>query len=189
LVAIFRVDENHETVIIERSLSRVEKASSVVAATCRVLLVLVAFVLVSMVALFLLQIALGHPFQYSISVKMLIYGIPTCLLAISFLKVVADIFKEIVGGVAPFNERQARRVRLLAYLLFVKVVLEAVLSVGTSMIAQVGTYNITYIDSGGVNGLSLSVDLGALFMGVLMLCLSLVFEYGSLLQKMTDETV
>lgn len=182
-------EQEHETIDIEKSLARVKKAGRIIEVVCNALFVLAAIGLISMIGLFLFQaLGIDLPLPIEVSVKALLYGLPTGILTMAFLKVVSRIFSEVAQGESPFCRKQVNRIRWIAYLLFAKAILEAALSVGTSMIAQVGPYNITYIETGGPSGLSLNIDAGAIFMGVLILCLSIIFEYGSLLQRFTDET-
>ena len=105
------------------------------------------------------------------------------------LLVLRRIFKDIASGSSPFSRENAKRIRWVSYLLIIDVLVELVLSPGFGVIVHMSGVDVGYIASGATQYPILPVNFGALVGSVIGFCLSVVFEYGYLLQRLSDETI
>ncbi len=97
------------------------------------------------------------------------------------------IFRDVSVGESPFTLTQSKRVRrssavFLLYALFDLVCSPSIMSWVDARFVNLGYWTP---DGGPV---VLQVDVGVLIAAVLLFCLSLVFKYGALLQRLSDET-
>lgn len=107
---------------------------------------------------------------------------------ILFLVTMVRIFSDVVGGLPPFSKAQADRLRLIAGLALVLVVLELVYtaSMSYSIIPEMG-YSIGINDAYPADSINLNV--GMLAFSAIMYSLSALFRYAALLQQLSDDTV
>lgn len=172
------------------SLARVEKASRAIKLLCDVLIFVIAAAWVVLVGF-----SIAGEFEgdgrvlFSVNVGTLAYLSIILALMAAFLGVVARIFSDVARGKSPFCKQQVRRIRTLAYLMIVKALVEALFSAGGSLLMRAGDWSVTCIDGGFIGDqTTFLIDAGALFMAAVIICLSVVFQYGSLLQRITDES-
>lgn len=103
----------------------------------------------------------------------------------------ADIFDEISKGYSPISLKQARRLRLLAMLLLVGVVIDLVVQIALPDYSSIMQTNLGielgYIEPSGLS--SLHIDVKTLVASVVCYCFSAIFSYGAYLQEVSDETV
>lgn len=174
---------------IRVSLSKVERVSKMIKSLCDLLVVAVGVVWIV-----LLGFAIAGGFSgegespFSVNLGTLVYLSVILALVAAFLIVVSRIFAAVVEGESPFRKKQVKRIRLLAYLMIAKAFIEALFSAGNALIMQIGEWDIMCIDTGFLGDQTIFfIDAGALFMAVVIICLSVVFEYGTLLQRLSDE--
>lgn len=98
------------------------------------------------------------------------------------------MFSDVTQGLAPFSGKQANRLRLIAGLVLVLVVLELVYtaSMSYSIIPEMG-YSIGINDAYPADSINLNV--GMLAFSAIMYSLSALFRYAALLQQLSDDTV
>ncbi|MCI9495362.1 MAG: hypothetical protein HFJ67_06930 [Adlercreutzia mucosicola] len=98
------------------------------------------------------------------------------------------VFTDVVRGKAPFSTRQANRIRLIALLALLLVLLELAFtaSVSYNLIPEVG-YSIGINDAYPTDSINLNV--GMLAFSAIMYSLSALFRYAALLQQLSDDTV
>lgn len=101
------------------------------------------------------------------------------------------IFGDIAKGDSPFTKKQARRLKLIALLLLVEVIIDLIvqgLLINYSCIIQFNSnMEIGYVDP--QEQMSLHVDVKALLGAVTCYCFAAMFSYGAYLQEVSDETV
>ena len=173
---------------IDKSLSNVRKAGKVAKVICDLLIVAIGIVWIALLAFSVLGKFAGsedNPFSVNLG-TLLYFSVVLCLIAV-FLKVLSRIFSGVVNGESPFQKKQVERIRLLSYIMIAKALIEAAFSVGNSLIVQIAGWNFMCIDSGLMSGRIAYVDAGALCLAAVVMCLSIVFEYGALLQRLTDD--
>ena len=107
---------------------------------------------------------------------------------ITFLVTMTRIFAEVGRGFAPFSEKQADRLRLIAILALALALLELAFtaSVSYNLIPEVG-YRIGINDAYPSDSINLNV--GMLAFSAIMYSLSALFRYAALLQQLSDDTV
>lgn len=109
-------------------------------------------------------------------------------LVVVFLLTMVRIFSDVVQGRAPFSENQANRLRLIAVLALLLVILELVFTTSMSynIIPEVG-YSLGINDAYPADSINLNV--GMLAFSAIMYSLSALFRYAALLQQLSDDTV
>lgn len=120
------------------------------------------------------------PFVLCILFGLLIAG----LLRIAFL-----VFNDVAKGESPFSMRQVKRIRLAAFLFLAYVILEMLFPSGQSSLVQQGNFMVNYWVADKSDHVSIQINFGMLGAAIIFYCLSLVFEYGTLLQQLSDETL
>lgn len=170
----------------ELSLSRIRRMSKVVNSTLKAASLLLLIFLVVTVVLSvassagLLNVGLGT------RVLDLIVLSVYALVIIGLVYTVANVFADVVKGESPFTLAQGKRFRIIAVLLLVYVFLDAAMSTGTVAQIHIGDLELGY---DVVDKSTLSVNVGALFGAGFFWALSRIFEYGVLLQELSDETL
>lgn len=171
------------------ALARVEKASRAIKLLCDALIFVIAAVWVVLVGFSIAGEFKGGSTPFTVNMGTLAYLSIVLALMAAFLWVVSRIFSDVARGKSPFCKQQVRRIRTLAYLMIVKALVEALFSAGGSLLMRAGDWSVTCIDGGLIGDQTIFlIDAGALFMAAVIICLSVVFQYGSLLQRITDES-
>lgn len=153
------------------------------------LVVLIAYAICSLfvLAILLFGIVDGRSDQDSAIAQVLLLLI-YCISGGIALYETVRVFRDMSKSVSPFSIRQAKRIRIVGWLLLLGVVAEAAISAaGFTIGADVGTMAV---------GMSVSPETTVLHINFPMLasaffcfCVSYVFKYGSLLQWVYDETI
>ena len=105
------------------------------------------------------------------------------------IKIGSDVFLDVVRGESPFTSIRSIRMRKVAVVLLVYAVLEAILSPGFAAILQMGGLDLGYRVTESLLGPSIPINMGVLLVAATLWALSLVFEYGVLLQELSDDTI
>lgn len=105
------------------------------------------------------------------------------------IKIGADVFLDVVRGESPFTSIQSTRMRKVAVVLLVYAVLEAILSPGFATVLQMGGLDLGYRVTESPLGPSIPINMGVLLVAATLWALSLVFEYGVLLQEFSDDAI
>lgn len=155
-------------------------------------LLLVALVVYTICSLFVLAISLlgiinGRGDQVSAIAQALLLLV-YCVSGGLALYEAAQVFRDMSKSASPFSMQQAKRIRLVGWLLLFGVVAEAVISVagftiGTDVGALTGGMNVSPETT------VLHINFPMLVSAVFCFCVSYVFKYGSLLQWVYDETI
>lgn len=106
-----------------------------------------------------------------------VYTLADSVTLIAILYIVNRIFRDISNGGAPFELKHAKRMKTIAYLMLIDAV--AVPIVFRTWLGMLLSPETVYH---GINGTLVVV-------AVIFFCLSYIFEYGSALQQLDDETL
>lgn len=98
-----------------------------------------------------------------------------------------SVFSDVAKGEPPFSLKQAARLRAVGLLFAALVVVEAVLSYGFVYTAEVPNAPLQVYVAGAEQG-RVEINVMAAFFAIMLLGLSMVFRYGALLQRLSDET-
>ena len=99
------------------------------------------------------------------------------------------IFKDMSLKISPFTKKHANRLKLLGAILLASTALQTLLSPETLAILDIGDIAIGASMREANEYQGIPINIGLLTFGLFCICFSLVFEYGALLQKLSDETV
>lgn len=176
---------------IESSLSRIAKLSNVVSVVIAMLLAISIVVGFASIIGFAIigsddsGAAKGWLDRLSDIAPLLLLWIITS----ASLLVVFCIFREMAHGGSPFTAKHAKRLRLLGIVSLVGVLVETIVSPEARMVMSVGILDIGTHPSSFTELPAIPINAQSFIFGVMTLCFSFAFEYGALLQKLSDETV
>ena len=110
-------------------------------------------------------------------------------LVAALVKIGSNVFLDVVRGESPFTMSQSNRMRRVAIILLIYAVFEAILSPGFVTTLQLGGLDIGYRITESPLEPSIPINAGVLLVAAALWAVSLVFEYGVLLQEFSDETL
>lgn len=176
---------------IEGSLTRVAKLSSVASflfATLFAVSFIIGFAsIVGFVAVSFLDPSNSKNWLdciFDIIPLMLLWIITSASLWIAFC-----IIRDMARSGSPFTKKHANRLKLLGIAALVGVFVETVVSPEARMSMSYGLLDIETHPSSFSEFPAIPINGQSLIFGLICLCFSLAFEYGALLQKLSDETV
>ena len=175
--------------IEESDLKRsVQKAGKICQVIQRLFLVALVLYSVSQIVLIGAVVVGEGSGALSDAASVLVYIALHCVIVVLFLVTMVRIFAEASQGKAPFSEKQADRLRLIALLAFLLFLLEAAFTavVSYNLIPEVG-YSIGINDAYPTDSINLNV--GMLAFSAIMYSLSALFRYAALSQQLSDDTV
>lgn len=108
------------------------------------------------------------------------------LLLSSVFAVVGLIFHDIGAGESPFSEKQVSRLRAIALLLILYVIVDAFQSGNADALLRMGDFqfHVSFTERPLVK-----INIGMLMGSLISFCMSFVFQYGLLLQSVSDDVV
>ena len=162
---------------------------------CRISYSLLRILLIAIILLWLLPLLfglLGFAFPYifrwvdglelSIPFDSLIFG----LLPAAFIGIAALILRDISKGETPFSRKQSKRIRLIAYLMFAQIVFKLLFSTAITGLYPDGLVFLGFYHIPSSSAPTVYLDFMELIFAIICYCISLVFEYGVLLQSNSD---
>lgn len=179
---------NREQAELDHAIGKAKTVSRVIFYLCNIVTVLV-------LAAWVILIALSF-FDYLTSDNTDLLGFLLALVVataffawiVSFVRFVALIFSDILKGKSPFSQKQIARIRILSALMMVFFFMDLAFSFGSITLSNQFGIQVTLVKTSFAYNPPVSINGGALFMAVVLYCLSVFFEYGSLLQRLSDET-
>lgn len=123
------------------------------------------------------------------TLKSLLYVLSYGFVIGALLLISIKIFSNIVSGESPFTIKQAKRFRIAGALLLLLAVVESILSMDFSYSVQLSGVNFAANGSTGAEQSVINIDAMMIFFAVILFSLSVLFQYGILLQRLCDETV
>lgn len=177
-----------EIIELENSIGKVKRISKIIRLVCNVVAILVVFTWIALLGLSLFEFFSSN----ASSVIGLVYSVLS-MSAISawivvFVRTVSSIFSEILNGEAPFGPRQVKKVKILSALMLVLFAIDTVISTGSVVLFNQLGVHVSIVSTFQPEIPFISINGGALFMAAVLYCLSIFFEYGTLLQRLSDET-
>ena len=113
-------------------------------------------------------------------------------IALIVIWIMKSMFGEMSHGAAPFSSAQAHRLRAAAVLLLLHALVEAVNSPAFLMVIGLGDAALgATIGSASAEGAArfIPINAGDIVLAIVLFCAALIVEYGSLLQKLSDDTL
>lgn len=170
---------------IRKAYSKVKKLCKFIQVICGIAFVCFFILWVLFMASVIVGAAVGPDvFHFMQLLYYFIYG--GVIAAIIWM--VFKTFSDVVNGANPFTTKIIRRMRLASLLMLILVIVEAFAVFNFS-----AEMTIANIDLGVANdyaqGRYLNINVGLLSFAIVLYCISVIFEYGSLLQRFTDETL
>lgn len=107
------------------------------------------------------------------------------IVAVLFVLLIG-VFSETAKGESPFTLKQVGRLRQMALALLVYAILELMFS-ASSVMFQLGSLNSGYLSTSG--SAIITIDFAPLIASAVVFAFSFVFQYGVLLQELSDETI
>lgn len=105
------------------------------------------------------------------------------------LRIVCLILRDVSKNGSPFIGDQVKRIRVVAFLLFLYVIIDMILSLNFTTLVIANSFGVENLTSYETTTTVLSVNVGALAASAIMYGVSIVFEYGCRLQQISDELV
>lgn len=182
------IDEASDT---ERALNRLKKTGRFLSTGFRIIFVVYCIIWIALAGLFFLVAFFPDvvPGSGSGGLQPFILCVLFGLLIAGLLRIAVLIFDDVSKGESPFSIRQVKRIRLAAILFLAYVVLEMIFPSGQSSLVQQGDFQVNYWVADRSEHTSIQINFGMLGAAIIFYCLSLVFEYGTLLQQLSDETL
>lgn len=173
----------------EVSLARLRKVAKVISVAFKIVFVVYCFVWLAIIVLFgvlaffpeLLGISSSGVLPF---VMCIVFG----LLIGTLIRIATLVFVDVAKGESPFTKRQVKRIRWVAIIFLAYAVIEMVFPSGQASLVQEGSLHVGYSVASETSD-SIYINPGMLGAAIIFYCLSLVFEYGTLLQQLSDETL
>lgn len=179
---------------MDNQLLRIQSAKSRLAVTCRrlrllFLVVLVVFAItIGAIAAWILVPPLGFVSFGSASLltlaPFLLGSLATCFV----LFLLERVCWEIGRGESPFNTLRVHQIRLLGVLFLLIAVANFLVAPGSQIGAQDGAAKMAFY-SAAPEGTAVDIDFESILVAIVCFALSLVFKYGSTLERETDDLV
>lgn len=174
---------------IRSSLKRIKNISRWISQALKVVFFVlvifwVVFALLSVASLNGIADVNGLPSSFYELVVFLLIGI----VVISIVVIGIKVFSDVARGKSPFSMTQVKRLRAVAALLLAYMLLEVLLSPGIISAVDIAGLDLGYVVQ-RPDVPSISINLGALLGAIVFWALSLIFEYGVLLQEFSDDTL
>lgn len=122
---------------------------------------------------------------------LLSFGV-SAVVTLFMIWVLAKIFQDMSKGLSPFSLKQARRLRFASALQIIHAIYSTVASpaflqvFGLDEMAIGATLGIASVEAGSR---FIPINAGDIVLAIVLFCAALIVEYGSLLQKLSDDTL
>lgn len=172
---------------LEQSLKHASHVCRVINVMLTVLLIGAGLIWLTALVMSFAQLGAAGFDGMSLVAYIVLYGV----LVLGVLAMLKLIFKDAVNSETPFTEKQADRLRFLAFLAFLALMfalLEFAFTLGVTfeVVPRIG-YDV--IVNRGSTEPVISINVGVLVFSAIMYSLSAIFRYAALLQQLSDETV
>ena len=164
---------------LEQSLKHASHVCRVINVMLTVLLIGAGLIWLTALVMSFAQLGAAGFDGMSLVAYIVLYGV----LVLGVLAMLKLIFKDAVNSETPFTEKQADRLRFIAFLALMFALLEFAFTLGVPRIG----YDV--IVNRGSTEPVISINVGVLVFSAIMYSLSAIFRYAALLQQLSDETV
>ena len=167
---------------LEQSLKHASHVCRVINVMLTVLLIGAGLIWLTALVMSFAQLGAAGFDGMSLVAYIVLYGV----LVLGVLAMLKLIFKDAVNSETPFTEKQADRLRFIAFLALMFALLAFTLGVTFEVVPRIG-YDV--IVNRGSTEPVISINVGVLVFSAIMYSLSAIFRYAALLQQLSDETV
>lgn len=171
---------------LEKSISGVRHSCKFLKYSCGACLIIFSVAWISLLGIMIASIVVGQVDHEG--VKGVLYVLFYGLVIEALLYDAFQSFSDIVSGESPFTTKQVFRFRFASLLLLFLAVIDAALSTGFIYYSNVMGISFGAMGNDGVGGSQISINAMALFFAAMLYGVSVLFRYGALLQRLTDET-
>lgn len=136
---------------------------------------------------FVLQLIgfLNDGFDLIAFVHSILFGSAVAVILISVIRIFSDAKKQ----VTPFTSKQSKRIVVIAIMVLILAINDVLFPMSELIYTSSFSQYIGFeIDTGDTYSPP-TLNLGMLLFSLLLMCLSVIFKYGYLLQQLSDETV
>lgn len=168
---------------IEQSLAHASHVCRVINGLLTVLLVGAGLVWITALVMSLGQLGVLGFDGTSLIAYIVLYGV----LVLGVLIMLKLIFRDAINNETPFTEKQADRLRFIAFLALMFALLELAFTLGVTFEA-IPSIGYDVVNRGSTEPV-ISINVGVLVFSAIMYSLSAIFRYAALLQQLSDETV
>lgn len=181
---------NEEAIQTMATLDRVKKACKVFSVVFTIALAILCLFFIAYIALFTYASVSGtSPMSFHVSSEEFVRMAINCALAIVVFVTTIQMLRSVTKGLSPFTTSLTKYIRRLAIVFLLYFFFDIIASPGFISFVQNDLLSFGFRDNPNVGSALIPVNLGALLVAGGFFCLSLVFEYGVLLQKLSDETL
>ncbi len=170
---------------LESSMSKVRRSCKYLKYICMVCLIVFS---VAWAALVGVMVFSSKTQVSSSELREVVYVICCGLMVILLLFAAARSFSDIVNGESPFTMKQVNRFRFAALLLVLLAIVDAILSTNFLYGFDVAGFNVAAYGGHEMGQAKVNVNMMLLFFSAMLFGVSVLFRYGVLLQRLTDET-
>lgn len=172
---------------IYQSLGRLKSVSRVAGRLLRVLFyIYIVATLVIFAAIFLRIVSLDYSIGDILStIQRFLPNLIMVAIATLLFRLFIRVFEDMSRGESPFSDMQSLRWKTVGWLLLGKMLFELMVSFAPFSIESVGDMLVGL----SVQPIIVSVDVASVLWVIVSFCLSYVFKYGALLQRLSDETL
>lgn len=169
---------------LEQSLKHASHVCRVINVMLTVLLIGAGLIWLTALVMSFAQLGAAGFDGMSLVAYIVLYGV----LVLGVLAMLKLIFKDAVNSETPFTEKQADRLRFIAFLALMFALLEFAFTLGVTfeVVPRIG-YDV--IVNRGSTEPVISINVGVLVFSAIMYSLSAIFRYAAQLQQLSDETV
>lgn len=172
---------------IYQSLGRLKSVSRVAGRLLRVLFyIYIVATLVIFAAIFLRIVSLDYSIGDILStIQRFLPNLIMVAIATLLFRLFIRVFEDMSRGESPFSDMQFLRWKTVGWLLLGKMLFELMISFAPFSIESVGDMLVGL----SVQPIIVNVDVASVLWAIVSFCLSYVFKYGALLQRLSDETL
>lgn len=172
---------------IYQSLGRLKSVSRVAGRLLRVLFyIYIVATLVIFAAIFLRIVSLDYSIGDILStIQRFLPNLIMVAIATLLFRLFIRVFEDMSRGEFPFSDMQSLRWKTVGWLLLGKMLFELMISFAPFSIESVGDMLVGL----SVQPIIVNVDVASVLWAIVSFCLSYVFKYGALLQRLSDETL
>lgn len=149
---------------------------------------LAIFSLAWVILVWSMVVSLANQQQGLLIPKEFLYVAMHGLVVIALLYAATQSFSNVARGFSPFTMKQVNLFRLASLLLILLAVIDAILSTGFLFDFEIAGLDIVANEGWQMEPAKLNIDMMTVFFAAILFGVSVLFRYGNLLQRLTDET-
>lgn len=171
---------------IEAAMAKVRRACRLLQRICAVCLVAFS---IAWIVLICLQIVFAIDQQWEASrYGEVLFAFMHGFVIVILLFAATLSFSDVAKGHSPFTAKQVYLFRLASILLVLLAVVDAILSTSFYFGFEVAGFDIAAYQGHQMGSAKVNIDMMTLFFAAILYGVSVLFRYGVLLQRLTDET-